>query len=121
MQGASSKSFVFVQGGSFVMGSEDGDEDEKPAHKVTIDNFYICNHEVTQSEWLNVMKNNPSFYKGENRPVEQVSWYDAIEYCNLLSKIECEKLRGIASSIRGHLYGSSMSLYIRVSSPSLSI
>lgn len=80
--------FVYVQGGSFFMGSENGDEDEKPAHKVTIGSFYICNHEVTQSEWLCVMENNPSYYKGEKRPVEQVSWFDAIEYCNLLSKKE---------------------------------
>lgn len=80
--------FVLVQGGSFFMGSENGDEDEKPAHKVTVDNFYICKHEVTQSEWLSVMENNPSYYKGEKRPVEQVSWFDAIEYCNLLSKKE---------------------------------
>ncbi len=73
---------VYVEGGSFNMGSNDGDDDEKPVHKVTVSSFYIGKHEVTQKEWRDVMGSSPSRFKGDDKPVEQVSWYDAIEYCN---------------------------------------
>lgn len=49
---------------------------------VTITDFYIGKYEVTQKEWIEVMGNNPSQFKGHNLPVEMVSWYDCIEYCN---------------------------------------
>ncbi len=63
---------------------------------VTLSQFYICDHEVTQGEYEAVMGSNPSYFSsspasGETqakRPVEQVSWYDAIKYCNLRSKNE---------------------------------
>ena len=90
--------FVHVAGGTFLMGSTDGDDDEKPVHKVTLNSFYICRHEVTQAEWKKVMGSNPSYFKGDNRPVETVSWYGAIEYCNKRSIAEgltpCYKPRG---------------------------
>jgi formylglycine-generating enzyme required for sulfatase activity len=79
---------VFVQGGSFKMGSNDGDSDEKPVHSVTVDDFYIGKYEVTQKEWNDVMGNNPSHRKGYNLPVESVSWYDAVEFCNKKSRAE---------------------------------
>ena len=53
-------SFVFVQGGTFQMGSNNGDDDEKPVHRVTVSDFYIGKYEVTQKEWKDVMGNNPS-------------------------------------------------------------
>lgn len=52
---------------------------------VVIKDFYIGRHEVTQREWVEVMGSNPSGFKGDDLPVETVSWYDAIEYCNRLS------------------------------------
>jgi formylglycine-generating enzyme required for sulfatase activity len=78
--------FVRIPGGTFLMGSpasEGGrDDDEGPQHQVTVGGFYMGRYEVTQQEWVEVMGSNPSNWKGDNLPVEQVSWYDAIEYCN---------------------------------------
>jgi formylglycine-generating enzyme required for sulfatase activity len=75
--------FVLVPAGTFNMGSNNGFDYEKPLHQVTISRaFYMSDHEVTQKEWRDVMGNNPSYFKGDNLPVEQVSWYDAVEYCN---------------------------------------
>lgn len=76
---------VLVDGGSFIMGSETGDADEKPLHCVTVDSFYISKFEVTQKEWHAVTGSNPSFFVGENHPVEKVNWYDAVEFCNAYS------------------------------------
>ncbi|MDP3115259.1 MAG: formylglycine-generating enzyme family protein, partial [Candidatus Cloacimonadaceae bacterium] len=75
-------SMIFVQGDSFKMGSNDGESDEKPVHQVTVSSFYSGKYEVTQKEWRDVMGTNPSYFEGDNLPVEQVSWYDAIDYCN---------------------------------------
>ena len=80
--------FVFVESGVFNMGSSSGDSREKPVHSVTVGSFYICDHEVTQAEYKAVMEKNPSYYSGDNRPVEMVSWYDAVIYCNKLSEIK---------------------------------
>ena len=81
--------FVLVEAGTFHMGSTSGDDDEKPVHPVTISlSFYMSKHEVTQRQWREVMKSNPSHFKGDNLPVEKVSWYDAVEYCNRLSRKE---------------------------------
>jgi len=73
---------VFVKGGTFQMGSNDGDNDEEPIHTVTVSDFYIWKHEVTQKEWKEIMGDNPSYFKGDDLPVEKVSWYDAVEFCN---------------------------------------
>ena len=48
-------------------------------------NFYIGKYQVTQKEWLGIMGNNPSYFKGDKLPVEHISWYDCIEFCNKLS------------------------------------
>ncbi|GMU88802.1 MAG: hypothetical protein AMXMBFR49_10100 [Chlorobiota bacterium] len=79
---------TFVAGGTFPMGSYDGDSDEKPSSQVTVSSFMISKTEVTQALWESVMGNNPSNFKGSNRPVEKVSWYDAVEFCNMLSEKE---------------------------------
>jgi len=77
---------VLVQGGSFMMGSEDGDPDEEPVHQVELSSFYIGKYEVTQNEWNQVMSSNPSFFTDNGlKPVENVKWSEAIRYCNLKS------------------------------------
>ena len=75
---------VRVEGGTFAMGNtlDGGNDDEKPVHQVTVSSFWMAKYEVTQREWREIMGNNPSYFDGENRPVEQVSWLDAIDYCN---------------------------------------
>ncbi|MDR1868349.1 MAG: SUMF1/EgtB/PvdO family nonheme iron enzyme [Treponema sp.] len=83
-----SPALVRVEGGTFQMGSNDGLDDESPVHTVTITGFYMGKYEVTQKEWTAIMGNNPSEFKGDNLPVENISWYDAIEYCNRLSEKE---------------------------------
>ena len=69
---------VFVQGGPFQMGGADAEayDDEKPIHLVTVPAFYLGRYPVTQALWQAVMGKNPSDFKGPDRPVEQVSWYD---------------------------------------------
>jgi formylglycine-generating enzyme required for sulfatase activity len=64
-----------------------GEKDEKPIHAVTVDSFWIAKTEVTQKDWYDVMKSKPSknFGVGDNYPVYNVSWYDAVEYCNARS------------------------------------
>ena len=77
-------SMVYVQGGTFTMGAtaEQGDDAldrEKPAHPVTVADFYIGKYEVTQAQWRAVMGSNPSNFKGDNYPVV-VSWNDVQEF-----------------------------------------
>ncbi len=79
---AKSWNFILVEGGTFRMGSNDGNSDEKPIHEVAISSFWLSKYQVTQKEWQEVMGSNPSRFKGNNLPVEQISWHDAIEYCN---------------------------------------
>jgi formylglycine-generating enzyme required for sulfatase activity len=88
--------FVFVEGGTFQMGSTKGNDNEKPVHTVTVSSFNISKYQVTQKEWQEVMGNNPSKFKGENLPVESVSWYEAVDYCNKRSLKE-----GLTSAYRG--------------------
>lgn len=80
---------VLVKAGSFTMGSNTGDSTEKPEHSVTIsEDYYIGKYEVTQKLYKDLMKKNPSRHRGDNLPVQYVTWYDAIEFCNALSKKE---------------------------------
>jgi len=82
------ENMVLVRGGSFQMGDDHAYTDEEPVHSVTIDSFFIGRYEVTQQEWTAVMGNNPSHYKGDDLPVQDIDWYMAIEYCNKRSQIE---------------------------------
>lgn len=77
---------VRVEGGTFTMGSLNGDSDEQPIHRVTISQaYYLGKYEVTQGQWAAVMGTNPSNFKGENLPVEQVSWDDVQEFLRVLN------------------------------------
>ncbi|MEQ1746837.1 MAG: formylglycine-generating enzyme family protein [Saprospiraceae bacterium] len=79
-----------VPEGSFRMGSPDNDPDafdsEKPQHPVRLDGFWLAERPVTQALWTTVMGQNPAYFKGPQRPVEQVSWFDAAVFCNALSQ-----------------------------------
>ena len=80
--------FVRIAGGTFLMGSpsmEVGRKENEAQHRVTVDSFYISKYEVTQKEYADIMGENPSNIKGPNLPVEQVTWFNAIQYCNARS------------------------------------
>src|SRR3990172_7791340 len=80
---------VLVPAGSFMMGSNDGDSDEKPAHRVTITKpFYLGKYEVTQAEWEAVMGSNPSIYRSPRRPVERVTWGEVQTFIESLNRRE---------------------------------
>jgi formylglycine-generating enzyme required for sulfatase activity len=80
---------IAIPGGKFWMGSPDGvgGDDERPRHEVTIAPFFMGKYPITQAQYQAVMEKNPSRFKGENRPVEKVTWHDAIAFCQQLSKI----------------------------------
>ncbi|MBX7222623.1 MAG: formylglycine-generating enzyme family protein [Blastocatellia bacterium] len=79
--------FVLIPAGSFQMGAASSDyNDERPVHHVTISQpFYLGKYQVTQREWREVMGNNPSYFKGDDLPVEQVSWEDVQEFIKKLN------------------------------------
>ena len=82
---------VKINGGTFSMGSPDSEEwrgDDETRHTVSVSDFCISPYEVSQAEYTAVMENNPSNFKGDNLPVENLSWYDAIAYCNARSEAE---------------------------------
>jgi formylglycine-generating enzyme len=71
------ENFILIKGNAFVnVSSEFYNRSE------FISDFYIGKYEVTQKEWMKIMENNPSKFKGDNLPVERVTWYDCVEYCN---------------------------------------
>lgn len=82
---------VLINGGTFQMGSPEN-EPERDAdeiqHTVTVDSFYISRTELTQEEYLAVTGNNPSEFQGADLPVENVTWYEAILFCNAKSEAE---------------------------------
>ena len=84
--------FVYVPGGEFQMGSPDGegDSNEHPQHLVKVNGFWMGKYEVTQAQWQAVMKNNPSYFTGADRPVEQVSWNDAQTFLQKLNAATVE-------------------------------
>jgi len=81
---------VAVQGGTFTMGctpeqGDDCDKEKKTVHQVTLSSFYIGKYEVTQGQWKTVMGNNPSNFKGDSLPVEQVNWNDVQKFIRKLN------------------------------------
>ncbi|MDZ8030902.1 SUMF1/EgtB/PvdO family nonheme iron enzyme [Nostoc sp. DedSLP04] len=81
---------VQIPGGTFMMGlpeaKGDIEKDESPQHQVKISGFFMGKYEITQAQYQAIMSNNPSYFHGEKRPVEQVSWDDAVEFCKKLSQ-----------------------------------
>jgi len=77
---------VRITGGTFTMGSPENEwgrsRNEGPQRQVTVSSFYIGRFPVTQAEFEKIMGRNPSLFRGPNLPVEQVSWFDAIEFSN---------------------------------------
>lgn len=89
---------VYVSGGTFTMGEtpeqgSDAYDDEKPAHRVTLSSYYIGKYEVTQAEWKAVMGSNPSNFKGDNLPVDNVSWNDCQEFIRKLNTLTGKNFR----------------------------
>lgn len=85
------ENFVLIEGGSFQMGSPEDEawrSGDEAQHTVTVSDFFISRYELTQSEYQAVMGENPSNFRGEALPVENVSWLDAIAYCNARSAQE---------------------------------
>jgi len=77
-----------VPGGSFVMGSDNGQPDERPPHPVSLEAFYIGVYEVTQQQYESVIGWNPATFRGPTLPVETLTWYDAREFCRLVAERE---------------------------------
>ena len=75
---------IRVPGGEFTMG--DADEVDAPPHQVSVSPFYIDKYLVTQEQFQQAMGTNPSRWKGEKNPVEQIRWSDAVKYCNRRSE-----------------------------------
>ncbi|OKH53941.1 hypothetical protein NIES2101_09370 [Calothrix sp. HK-06] len=91
---------VLIRGGTFTMGAPETEEGstsrERPQHEVTVPTFFMGKYPITQAQWRAVanmghlrvnsdLKPDPSRFKGDNLPVEQVSWYDAVEFCSRLT------------------------------------
>ena len=122
---------IKVDGGTFMMGATSSmsrnsssnydyyaSSNESPVHSVRLSDFSIGKYEVTQQEWETVMGNNPSYYKGDNKPVEQVSWNDCQEFIKKLndlpglqfrlpSEAECEYAARGGRKSQGYIYSGS--------------
>ena len=89
---------VKVEGGTFTMGAtaehgHDAYDNESPTHSVTLSYFYIGKYEVTQKLWITVMGSNPSSFKGDNLPVDNVSWNYCQTFINKLNQLTGKKFR----------------------------
>ncbi len=92
-QPAAPAGFVLVPGGTFTRGGEEGDPrcqpDENPRHQVTLSPFWLASHEVTQELFSRVTGRNPSYFTlGPDHPLDSVTWYEAVAFCNALSALE---------------------------------
>ena len=75
-----------IQGGRFMMG--DKDEVDATPHEVVVSSFEIDKHLVTQEQYQKLMGTNPSCWKGDKNPVEQVRWFDVVKFCNKCSELD---------------------------------
>ena len=82
---------VFIKGGTFTMGSPTAEawrEKDEVQHRVTVSDFYMGKYEVSQQDYRELMGSNPINFRGDTLPVENVSWFDAVQYCNARSHKE---------------------------------
>ena len=96
LKAASDMEFVWVPSGAFQMGDlfGDGSDDEKPVHEVELDGFWIGTYPITQGQWEKIMGSNPShFKKGDNYPVETVSWDDTQKFLEKLNQHDSGRFR----------------------------
>ena len=90
------ENMVFVQGGKYQPSFAD---EEKEVFDIE-----VCKYPTTQKMWMEVMENNPSYSKGDNRPVENITWWQALDYCNKLSeKYGLEHVYDLSKSAQGIL------------------
>ena len=86
-----------ISGGNFIMGAPEnergGKHFERPQHQVNVQTFFMGKYQVTQENYQVIMGKNPSHIKGKKQPVQRVNWYDAVEFCNKLSKLTGKKYR----------------------------
>ncbi len=84
---------VFVKGGSFILGSDEGKKDARPAHEVNLNDFYIGKYELTQEQWIAVMGYNPSEIPCVKCPVNDMSWEQLMEFIEKLNKVTGKSFR----------------------------
>ena len=90
------ENMIFVQGGKYQPSFAD---EEKEVFDIE-----VCKYPTTQKMWMEVMENNPSEFKGDNKPVERITWWQALEYCNKLSeKYGLEPVYDLSKSEQGIL------------------
>ena len=81
--------FVLIQAGSFQMGSPDSENwrgGDETQHQVSVSSFYMDPYESTQAEYVKLMGDNPSMFSGDDFPVENISWLDAVRFANAKSE-----------------------------------
>jgi formylglycine-generating enzyme required for sulfatase activity len=108
IQTKSGVDMVLISAGEFTQGDDNGEKDEQPAHRVHIAAFYMDVSEVTQASFQAILGRNPSKAKGTERPVERVSWFAAVQYCNMRSTREglkpCYDLKTLGCDFRAGGY-----------------
>jgi formylglycine-generating enzyme required for sulfatase activity len=86
---------VFVEGGTFTMGCSDDEctDYELPAHPASVFDYYISKNLITQKQWVAIMGYNPSYFKGDELPVENVNWYDVQNFITRLNELTHKNYR----------------------------
>ena len=89
---------VKIAEGSYLMGSNEGEDDERPIHNVIVDSFFLAKHEITQQQWVEIMETQPwkdleYVREGDNYPAVNVTWYDVKQFIRKLNLISGEHFR----------------------------